>query len=455
MVKRAKRAGQSAKAAAPSGYQPQIVPMLYEYFGLKQQGTDIRTEFIAGVTTFLTMVYIVFVNPAILSKTGMDQGAVFVATCVAAAVSTMVMALYANYPIALAPGMGINAFFAFTVVLTYKYTWQQALAAVFCSGVLFFLISVFRIRQYVIDSIPHNLKLATSAGVGLFLGIIALEESKVVVAQPVTLVTLGDLKNPVAILMLLGFVLIAALNYRRIVGGTLIGILAVTVIGLPFGLAHYSGIVSLPPSIEPTLLQLDFSRVFEGTFLIVVFSILFIDVFDNAGTLIGVTHRTGLMKNGKLARMKQALISDSFAAMFGAAIGTSTTTSYIESAAGVAAGGRTGLTAFFVACFFLLALLFAPLAGMIPAYATSAALLYVACVMARGLAEIEWDDITEYAPAVVAAITMPLTYSIATGIGLGFITYAVAKILAGKWQEASPAVMVLAVLFAIKFALTG
>ncbi|MEI7805347.1 MAG: NCS2 family permease [Hyphomicrobiales bacterium] len=426
-----------------------------DYFGLTRQRTDVRTEFLAGLTTFLTMVYIVFVNPQILGKAGMDTGAVFVATCIAAAASTLVMGLYAKYPIALAPGMGLNAFFAFTVVLTYKYTWQQALAAVFLSGVLFFLISVFRIRQYVIDAIPHNLKLAVSAGVGLFLGIIALEEAKVIVAHPATLVTLGDLKNPVALLMLLGFALIAGLNYRKIVGGTLIGILAVTLIGLPFGLAKYSGIVSMPPSLAPTLLQMDFSRVFELTFLIVVFSILFVDVFDNAGTLIGVTHRTGLMKNGKLARMKQALISDSFAAMFGAAIGTSTTTSYIESAAGISAGGRTGLTAVFVALFFLLALFFSPLAGMIPAYASAAALLYVACVMARGLAEIEWSDITEYAPAVVAAIMMPLTYSIATGIGLGFITYAVVKIIAGKVKEASPAVMVLAVLFAIKFAVTG
>ena len=272
-----------------------------------------------------------------------------------------------------------------------------------------------------------------------------------VVAQPATLVTLGDLKNPVAILMLLGFVLIAGLNYRRILGGTLIGILVVTAIGLPLGLAHYGGIVSLPPLPAPTLLQLDFSRLFEGTFLIVVFSILFVDVFDNAGTLIGVTHRTGLMKHGKLARMKQALISDSFAAV----IGTSTTTSYIESAAGVAAGGRTGLTAAFVGVFFVLALLFAPLAGMVPAYASAAALLYVACVMARGLSEIDWEDITEYAPAVVTAITMPLTYSIATGIGLGFITYALAKLIGGKIKEASPAVIVLAVLFAIKFAVTG
>jgi AGZA family xanthine/uracil permease-like MFS transporter len=425
------------------------------YFRLREQGTDVRTEFIAGLTTFLTMVYIVFVNPAILGKTGMDTGAVFVATCVAAAVSTMVMALYANYPIALAPGMGINAFFAFTVVLTYKYTWQQALAAVFCSGVIFFFNSVFRIRQYVIESIPHNLKLAVAAGVGLFLGIIALEEAKVVVAHPATLVTLGDLRHWEPILMLLGFVLIAALNYRRVMGGTLIGILVVALIGIPLGLTHYSGIVSMPPSIAPTWFKLDFSRVAEGTFLIVILSILFIDVFDNAGTLIGVTQRTGLMKDGKLARMKEALISDSFAAMFGSIIGTSTTTSYIESAAGVAAGGRTGLTAAFVSIFFLLALFFSPLAGMIPAYATAAALFYVACVMVRSLADIDWEDITEYGPAVVAAVTMPLTYSIATGIGLGFITYAVVKILAGKFREASPAVLVLAVIFAAKFAITG
>ena len=449
----AKQARQPAANAA-AGEAP-IATWLDNYFGLKEQGTDVRTEFIAGLTTFLTMVYIVFVNPAILSKAGMDTGAVFVATCIAAAASTLVMALYANYPIALAPGMGLNAFFAFTVVLTYKYTWQQGLAAVFCSGVIFFVISVTGLRQYVIDSIPHNLKLAVSAGVGLFLGIIALEEAHVVVAHPATLVTLGDLRNPVAILMLLGFVLIAALNYHKITGGTLIGILVVTAIGLPFGLAHYGGIVSLPPSLAPTLFQLDFSKISELTFIIVIFSILFVDVFDNAGTLIGVTHCTGLMKDGKLARMKEALISDSFAAMFGALIGTSTTTSYIESAAGVSAGGRTGLTAVFVAIFFLLALFFAPLAGMIPAYASAAALLYVACLMARGLAEIDWDDITESAPAVITAVTMPLTYSIATGIGLGFITYALAKLISGKVAEASPAVIVLAVLFAIKFAVSG
>ncbi len=437
--------------AAPDGIQS----FLDRQFGLTPHGTTLRTEFVAGLTTFLTMVYIVFVNPKILGAAGMDEGAVFVATCLAAAVSTLVMAFYANYPIGLAPGMGLNAFFAFTVVLAYKYTWQQALAAVFCSGVLFFIISVLPIREYVINAIPRNLKLAISAGVGLFLGIIALEQAQIVVDHPVTLVTLGNLKNPAAILCLLGFVLIVALNVRAVIGGTLIGILLVTVIGIPLGLAEFKGVVSMPPSLAPTFLQLDFSRVFELTFLIVVFSFLLIDVFDNAGTLIGVTHRAGLLdRDGKLPRMKQALIADSFAAMFGSLIGTSTTTSYIESAAGVSAGGRTGLTALFVAILFLLALFFSPLAGMIPAYASAAALLFVACVMARGLAEMDWEDITEYAPAVIAAVTMPLTYSIATGIGLGFITYALAKILAGKFSEAHPAVVVLAILFGIKFAVT-
>jgi adenine/guanine/hypoxanthine permease len=425
--------------------------MLERVFGLAEAGTDLRTEFVAGMTTFLTMIYIVFVNPQILGNAGMDKGAVFVATCIAAAVSTAVMALYANYPIALAPGMGLNAFFAFTVVLTMKYTWQQALAAVFCSGVIFFLISIFRIREYIINSIPRNLKLAISAGIGLFLGIIALEESKIVVASPTTLVTLGDLRNPAAVLCLFGLVLITALNYRRVVGGTVIGIFAVAAIGFPMGLATYNGVVSVPPSLKPTFLQLDFSRLGELSLAVVIFSFLFVDVFDNAGTLIGVTYRAGLTDaDGNLPRMKQALLADSFAAMFGALIGTSTTTSYIESAAGVAAGGRTGLTALFVAVF-LAALFFAPLAGMVPAYASAAALLYVACVMARGLAEIDWTDITESAPAVVAAVTMPLTYSIATGIGLGFITYALIKLIAGKFADAKPAVLVLALVFALKF----
>ena len=428
---------------------------LERQFKLAQNGTNVRTELIAGITTFLTMVYIIFVNPSILAKAGMDTNAVFAATCIAAAVSTLVMAFYANYPIGLAPGMGLNAFFAFAVVLGYKYTWQQGLAAVFCSGVLFFLLSVFRIREYIINSIPRNLKFAISAGVGLFIGIIALESAGVVVAHPATLVTLGSLKAWPALLFLLGFVLIVALNARNVIGGTLIGILVVAIIGLPLGLSKFSGIVAMPPSLAPTFLQLDFSRITELTFIIIVFSFLFIDVFDNAGTLVGVAHRAGLTdKDGNLPRMKQALISDSFAAMFGALIGTSTTTSYIESAAGVQAGGRTGLTAIFVAILFLLAMFFAPLASMVPGYASAAALLFVACVMAGGLADITWDDVTEYAPAVIAAFTMPLTYSIATGIGLGFISYVLIKLFAGRTKDVPIAIWVLAVVFAVKFFFT-
>ena len=431
-------------------------PFVDRYFQLRENGTDVRTEFIAGVTTFLTMVYIVFVNPLILSNAGMDKEAVFVATCLAAALSTLIMALYANYPIALAPGMGLNAFFAFTLVLGYKYTWQQALAFVFVSGVLALVITATQLREYVINSIPQNLKLAVAAGVGLFLGIIALEQAKIVVDHPATLVTLGDLKNPAAILALLGFVLILALNARKVLGGTLIGILVVALIGIPLGLAKFTGVISAPPSIRPTLLQLDFSRVFEATALLVIFSLLFVDLFDTAGTLIGVSHRAKLLDaEGKLPRMGQALIADSSATVVGSLLGTSNTTSYIESAAGADAGGRTGLTGVFVALFFLLALFFSPLASMIPAYASAAALLYVACVMTHALAELDWEDVTEYGPAVVTAISMPLTYSIATGIGLGFITYALAKLLAGKVSQASPAVLVLAVLFAIKFAVSG
>ena len=424
------------------------------YFGLTANGTNVKTEALAGLTTFLTMAYIIFVNPSILAKAGMDQGAVFVATCIAAAVCSIVMGLYANYPIALAPGMGLNAFFAFTVVLTYKYTWQQALGAVFLSGVLFFLLSVTGLREYIINQIPRNLKYAIGAGVGLFLGIIALENAGIIVDHPATLVTLGHLNVPAPLLCLFGFILIVALHAREIHGATLIGILVVGIIGLPLGLSKFTGIVSMPPSLAPTFLALDFSRTFELSFLIVVFSILMIDVFDNAGTLIAVTEKAGFVdKDGNVPRMKQALISDSFAAMFGASIGTSTTTSYIESAAGVEAGGRTGLTAVFVGILFLFALFFSPLAGLIPAYASAAALLFVACVMASLLANMDWDDITESAPAVIAAITMPLTYSIATGIGLGFITYVLIKLIAGKYQDVSIAVGALALIFAIKLIL--
>jgi AGZA family xanthine/uracil permease-like MFS transporter len=436
---------------------PQGGNAFYEYldrqFALTENGTTIRTEFVAGLTTFLTMVYIVFVNPDILANAGMDRGAVFVATCLAAAISTLIMALYANYPIALAPGMGLNAFFAFTLVIGYKYTWQQALAFVFISGVLALIITATKLREIIINAIPRNLKLAVAAGVGLFLGIIALQQAGIVVGHPATLVTLGSLREWPAILGIAGFVLIVVLNARKVLGGTLIGILIVTLVGIALGLVNYGGIVSMPPSLAPTLLRLDFSRVFEATALFVIVTLLFVDLFDTAGTLVGVSYRAGFLDSqGQLPRMGRALVADSSATTVGALLGTSNTTSYIESTAGVEAGGRTGLTGVFVAIFFLLALFFAPLAGMIPKYASAAALLYVACVMTQGLAGLDWDDITEYAPAVVTAIAMPLTFSIATGIGLGFITYVLCKMMAGRFRETKPAVIAIAALFVVKFA---
>ncbi len=425
-------------------------------FQLAQHGTTVRTELVAGVTTFLTMAYIIFVNPEILSAAGMDRDAVFVATCIAAIIGTLIMGLVANYPIALAPGMGLNAFFAFTVVLTYGFTWQEALGAVFCSGVLFVLLSIFKVREAIINAFPRVLKMATSAGIGLFLGIIALKNAGIVVAHPATYITLGNLVQWPIILMILGFVLIVVLNHHKVIGGTVIGILAVALLGLPLGLTEYTGLVSMPPDVTPTLLALDLSRIFELTFLIVVFTLLFVDVFDTAGTLIGVSHRAQLLdEQDRLPRMKQALLADSSATVAGALVGTSNTTSYIESAAGASVGGRTGLTAVVTAACFGLALFMAPLAGMIPAYATAAALLYVACVMAQGLTEIDWNDTTEYVPGVVTAIAMPLTFSIAAGIGLGMITYVLVKLFSGKFKQVSWPVIGLAVAFCVFFAVEG
>jgi len=429
--------------------------MLERRFGLAEHGTDVRTETIAGATTFLTMVYIAFVNPQILAEAGMDQGAVFVATCMAAMIGTLIMGLYANYPIALAPGMGLNAYFAYTVVLTLGYSWQTALGAVFISGVLFICLSLLKVRQYLINSVPRTLKLAISAGIGLFLGLIALQNAGLVAAHPTTLVTLGDMSRPEPALAMLGFALIAALTWRRVPGAVLLGILAATVAGLPLGLTSFQGIVSAPPDPRPTLLALDLAATLQVGFVTVVFTFFFVDLFDTAGTLIGVAHRANLLdEDGRLPRLNRALLADSSATVAGSMLGTSTVTSYIESAAGTNVGGRTGLTAVVVAGLFGLTLFFAPLAAMIPAYATSSALLFVAALMARGLAEIEWDDVTEYAPAVITAIGMPLTFSIATGIGFGFISYAAIKLLSGRWREIGPAVLVIAVLFIVKFMIT-
>ncbi|TBV07639.1 NCS2 family permease [Phytopseudomonas dryadis] len=428
--------------------------MLERLFQLKAHDTTVRTEILAGVTTFLTMAYILFVNPSILGETGMDKGAVFVATCLAAAFGSAVMGLIANYPIALAPGMGLNAFFTYTVVLGMGHTWQVALGAVFLSACLFFLLSIFKIREWIINSIPLELRSAIAAGIGLFLALIALQNAGIVAANPATMVGLGDLGSPAALLAILGFFLIIAMEALRITGAVLISILVVTLLSILLGVSEFGGLVSMPPSLAPTFLQLDIAGALDVGLISVIFAFLFVDLFDNSGTLIAVAKKAGLMrKDGHLPKMGRALIADSTAALGGSLLGTSTTTSYIESAAGVSAGGRTGLTAIVVAVLFLFALFFAPLAGSVPAFATAPALLFVAVLMASGMAEIDWSDITIAAPVVVTALAMPLTYSIATGIAFGFITWVAAKSLAGRWRELNGMLVALAVFCVIKLAL--
>lgn len=426
--------------------------MLERIFQLTEHGTDIRRELLAGLTTFLTMAYITVVNPAILSDAGMDFGAVFVATCLAAALGSLIMGLYANYPFGLAPGMGLNAYFTYGVVLGMGWEWQVALGAVFVSGILFLIISLLPVREWIINAIPMTLKMAISAGIGFFLAIIALQGAGVVVNSDATLVTLGDMTSPQVLLALLGFAIMVALSYRNIPGAVIIGILVVSAIGLPLGISEFQGIMSLPPDPSSTFLQMDVMGALEIGLISVILVFLFVDLFDSSGTLVGLAHRAGLLdEQGRLGNLRHALVADSSATIGGAVFGTSTTTTYIESASGVHVGGRTGLTAVVIAVLFLLALLFSPLVSSIPAYATAPALLFVACVMARGLAEIDWDDVTDSAPAVVTAIAMPLTYSIADGMGLGFITYVMGKAVAGRGREVHAAVWLIAALFALRF----
>ncbi|WNK18783.1 NCS2 family permease [Halomonas piscis] len=425
---------------------------LHSHFRLAEHGTDIKTEIIAGVTTFLTMAYIIFVNPSILSEAGMDYGAVFVATCLAAAMGCLIMGIWANYPIAQAPGMGLNAFFTYTVVLGMGYTWEAALGAVFFSGLCFFLLGVLRVREWIINSIPLTLRLGIAAGIGLFLAMIALKNAGIVVANPATFVALGDLTEPAAVYALVGFFVITALSYLRVTGAVLIGILGVTLVATLLGHNAYGGLVSMPPSIAPTFMQMDLAGAFDVAMISVVFAFLFVDLFDTSGTLVGVAHRGKLLdEDGRLPRLGRAMVADSGASMAGAVLGTSTTTSYIESTAGIASGGRTGLTAVVVAGMFLISLFFAPLAGSIPAYATAGALLYVAVLMAGSLAYANWEDPTDAAPVLLAAVGMPLTYSIAEGIALGFVSYVAIKLLSGRFRELNPAIVILALLFVGKF----
>lgn len=412
--------------------------VLEKIFQLHAHQTTIKTEVIAGLTTFLTMAYIVFVNPDILSIAGMDKGAVFVATCLAATVGCFIMGFWANLPVALAPGMGLNAFFTFTVVLNMGYTWQAALGCVFISGVLFLLISLFRIREWLINAIPATLKKSIAAGIGGFLAIIALEQAGIVVDNPATLVGLGNLTLYVPVMTFVCFFLIAALHHRKIPGGVLIAMMAVSLVSVFTGHSEFSGVVAPPPSIAPVFLQLDIMGALQLSMVSVIFAFFFVDLFDTAGTLVGVTHRAGLIKkDGKIPNLGKALLADSGATVAGSMLGTSNTTSYIESAAGVAAGGRTGLTAVVVGLLFIVALFFSPLMGMIPKEATSGAILFVSVLMMYALGDINWHDISEAAPAAITVFGMTLAYSIAEGITLGFITYTAIKVLTGKYRELS------------------
>ena len=427
--------------------------MLETFFKLRDHGTTVRTELVAGLTTFLAMAYIIFVNPDILAAAGMPRESVFVATCLAAAIGSLVMGLYANTPIALAPGMGLNAYFAFVVVGTLGYSWQAALGAVFISGCLFLIVSLTRVREWFVEAIPRSLKFGMSAGIGLFLAIIGFKNAGLIRADPATLVTLGDLHAPGTVLASLGLLLILGLQARRVMGGVVIGILAVTVVSIALGYSSFAGVVSAPPSLAPTLLAMDLRAAFDIGLLAVVLTFFLIEVFDATGTLVGVSHRAGLMDaSGRIPKLRRMLLADSVAITTGAALGTSSTTAYIESAAGTAVGGRTGLTAVVVALLFVLALFLSPLAATVPAYATAPALIYVSVLMLRGLAELDWDDLTETAPALICALSMPLTFSIAHGIAFGFVSYAGIKLLAGRWREISPAVALVACVFLAKFA---
>ena len=414
-------------------------------FKLKDHKTSFKKEVLAGLATFLTMAYIMVVNPAILSETGMDFDSVFVATILASFVACMLMGVLANWPVALAPGMGLNAFFTYAVVFGMGFTWQQALAAVFCSGILFLIISISPLRAYLINAIPRSLKFGIGAGIGLFLAIIGLKNAGIVVDNPATLVGLGDLKSAPVLLALLTFTLMIALDKLKIPGAIVISILATTVLGFIFGVAQFQGFASSIPSMSPTFMQLDFSSIGSSLFLIVIFTILFVDFFDTAGTLTSVANLSGKVdKDGNVENIQKAVFSDSIATIVGSIFGTSNTTSYIESGAGIKEGGKTGLVAVSVGIFFLLCLFLAPLAKSIPAYATGAALVFIATFFCKNLVNIDWDDISEYSPALLAAFIMPLTYSISNGIALAFIVYVVAKLISGKMSDLNPAVLIIA-----------
>ncbi len=430
--------------------------MLEKLFGLEKAGTNVRTEILAGVATFLTMAYITVVNPAILSTegTGMEFGAVFTATIIAAIVGTLIMGLWANWPVGLAPGMGLNAFFTYGVVLGMGYSYQQALAAVFVAGIVFLILSITPARRYIVNSIPGSMKLGIGAGIGLFLAIIGFKNAGIVVDHPATLVTLGDMASAPVLLAFAGIVIMAVLDRLSVPGSVIIGILAVSIFAWATGVAEIGGIVGSVPS-PIHAFQLDFSALATGGFIGVAFAFFFVDFLDTAGTLTSVANLTGRVdKDGKVENIDRALLSDSVATVVGAVAGTSNTTSYIESGAGIKQGGRTGLTAVTIAALFAICLVFAPLAQSIPPFATAPALIFIATYFLRNIRDIDWDDVTEYAPAVLAAVIMPLTFSIAYGIAIGFIMYVLIKLLSGRLSDLSFGAWIIAAISVLYFYVT-
>ena len=427
--------------------------LLERLFKLEEHETRVTTEVLAGLTTFITMAYIIFVNPQMMASAGMDLGASFAATCLAAALACVFMGLYANWPVGLAPGMGLNAFFTYTVVGEMGYSWQVALGAVFIAGILFVIMSVTRLRAWMLNSIPKDLRVAMGAGVGLFVGFIGLKSGGLITENPATLLSLGDLTQPEPLMAALGFILIAGLSVRQVPGAIMLGVLAITVLGVLTGMVEYQGLVTAPPSIAPTLMQLDIVGAFEVGMVSVIIAILFVNLFDTAGTLLGVATRANLVtEQGEIQNMDKALQADSSSSVVGALFGCAPVTSYVESAAGVAAGGRTGLTAVTVGILFLLAMFFSPLAGMVPAYATAGALIYVALLMMSGMQGLDYEDATELIPSLLTIIMIPLTFSIANGIAVGFISYVAIKVIAGRFSEVSFGAWFLAVIFLAKFA---
>lgn len=419
-------------------------------FKLKEHGTDVRTEILAGVTTFMTMAYIIFVNPGILSSTGMPFGALLVATCLSSALATLLMAFTANYPFALAPGMGLNAFFAFTVVLGMGISWEVALAAVFIEGILFMLLTFTKIREEVVNSIPTALKIGVSAGIGLFIAFIGLQGSGVIVKNDAVLVGLGSLRGGAApLLTLIGLALMVTLEVKKIRGGILIGIVAVTILGIPFGVTKLpDAIISMPPSIAPIFFKMDFSGIMSMNFWVIMLTFFFVDFFDTVGTLVGVACRADMLdEDGKLERASAALMSDAIGTTAGAVLGTSTVTTFVESASGVEQGGRTGLTALTVAVLFIFAMFFSPIVAIVPSAATAPALIMVGCYMMMCFKDMKFDDWTEFFPALLSFFMMPFAYSIAVGIEFGIVSYVILKLTTGRSKEVHWIMYLLTTLF--------